>query len=122
MVEMVFVLPVLLMVLFSIAQFGLMFNRWLTLSNAVREGVRAGVTWDDECDSDDVEQRVTDTVLDYATAGHLALTEDDLVISGICGGRGSNLTVTANYSFAMRIPYAELASVPLDYSATMRNE
>ena len=46
MVEMVFVLPVLLMVLFAIAQFGLMFNRWLTLSNAVREGVRAGVTWE----------------------------------------------------------------------------
>ena len=45
MVEMVFVLPLLLLLVFAIAEFGLMFNRWLTLSNAVREGARGGVVY-----------------------------------------------------------------------------
>jgi Flp pilus assembly protein TadG len=62
MVEMVFVLPVLLILLFAVAQLGLMFNRWLTLSNAVREGARAGVTWDASCDAAATRTRILDTV------------------------------------------------------------
>ena len=49
MVEMVFVLPLLILLVFAIAQFGLMFSRWLTLSNAVREGARDGVAFAGPC-------------------------------------------------------------------------
>ena len=126
MVETVFVLPLLLLVLFAIAQLGLMFNRWRTLSNAVREGARVAVTWDSDCDPDDVLDRVQQTVQSYAQSGNIEdLADGDIVISGAggaCGDPGTDLTVTANYIFAMRIPYASLASVDLTSSSTMRNE
>ena len=44
MVEMVFVTPLLMMLMFGIAEFGVAFGQWQTLSNAVREGARAGIT------------------------------------------------------------------------------
>ena len=126
MVEMVFVLPLLLLVLFGIAQIGLMFNRWLTLTNAVREGAREGVTWQKNCLEGDVRDRVKAAVRGYAAAGDLVAADlviADTDIEGECGGSGSDLTVTARYNFKFPVPVPGLlADFPLEYSSTMRNE
>jgi Flp pilus assembly protein TadG len=125
MVEMVFVLPLLILIVFAIAQFGLMFSRWLTLSNAVREGAREGVTFVGlKCPGDtaNIEDRVKAKVVSYAQAGGLPLQTTAVNVDNVCAGAGTQLTVDATYNFPISIPFASLSGVPLSYSSTMRNE
>ena len=127
MVEMVFVLPLLILLVFAIAQFGLMFSRWLTLSNAVREGARAGVTFDPPCVAANVTTRATNAVVSYANAGGVPIAAGDVTVSGQCedgkGGRPLNpLVVNADYDFKLNIPFASINTVNLHYSSSMRNE
>ncbi len=131
MVEMVFVLPLLILLVFAIAQFGLMFSRWLTLSNAVREGARVGVmyrAWTCPGQKTNVENEVKQTVSSYAKAGGLPLQTTDVNVGGVagsggaCGGPGTPLKVDAAYPFPLNIPFANLGTVNLSYSATMSNE
>ena len=123
MVEMVFVLPLLVLLVFAIAQFGLMFSRWLTLSNAVREGARLGVVWRLDCAgaSPPVAQQVKDTVVTYARAGGLPLYDTDVTVAGECK-TGEKLDVSATYSFQINIPFAQIDSIPISYKSIMRNE
>lgn len=51
MVEMVFVLPVLLILLFGLADFSLVFHDYLATMNAARAGVREATLADPECKS-----------------------------------------------------------------------
>jgi len=46
-VEMALILPVLLIVVFGIIEFGFVFNAQISLTQAVREGVRVGAIGDD---------------------------------------------------------------------------
>lgn len=127
MVEMVFVLPLLILLVFAIAEFGLMFSRWLTLSNAVREGAREGVAFRGtiaECNAKvpPVATVVRNKVLSYANAGGIPSTGLTVNVNNTCGGKGTQLTVDATYPFTLNIPFAHLSQVPLSYSSTMRNE
>lgn len=121
MVEMVFVLPLLILLVFAIAEFGLMFSRWLTLSNAVREGARAGVTFDSPCVPANVTTRATDAVVSYAQAGGLPITDADVTVSGQCDDENP-LVVFADYNFKLNIPFASINTVNLHYASSMRNE
>jgi Flp pilus assembly protein TadG len=122
MVEMIFVLPLLILLVFAIAEFGLMFSRWLTLSNAVREGARAGVAWrGPSCDKTTVEDDVQKTAGAYARSGGVPLLDTAFTVTGACVTGGS-LEVSASYTFQLNIPYGSLASVPLAYKSKMRNE
>ena len=122
MVEMIFVLPLLLLLVFAIAEFGLMFSRWLTLSNAVREGAREGVEWaGPTCNPTDTTNRITAKVNSYVQAGGIRPADITLNIQGVCGGTGSQLTVTSTHQPPFHIPFGP--PVPsISYSSTMRNE
>ena len=121
MVEMVFVLPLLILLVFAIAEFGLMFSRWLTLSNAVREGARAGVTFDKPCVQATVTTRAKNAVVSYARAGGVPISAADVTVSGQCNDNNP-LIVNAAYAFKLNIPFASINTVNLHYSSTMRNE
>jgi len=101
-----------------------MFSRWLTLSNAVREGARLGVVWRLDCAgaSPPVAQQVKDTVVTYARAGGLPLFDTDVTVGGVCDASGQPLDVTATYNFKLNIPFAQLDSIPISYKSIMRNE
>jgi len=124
MVEMVFVLPVLILLVFAIAKFGLMFNRWLTLSNAVHQGAREGAYYRFPCNPVDVEQKAKDAVKRYVTAVGIDFAQLTLDVRGVCGGSGSPFIVDAALPFDLSIPYApdSLNEITLRYSSTMRNE
>jgi Flp pilus assembly protein TadG len=125
MVEMVFVLPLLLLLVFAIAEFGLMFSRWLTLSNAVREGARTGVAWRGPTCATTVpaiKDQVQDTVVAYARAGGVPLQKAAVIVTGDCAGAGSTLKVKASYDFKLNIPYGGLGTIPIGYESSMRNE
>jgi hypothetical protein len=87
-VEFALLLPILLLILMGIMQFGLIFNAYVTLNNAVREGARRASVY------------VFDTSQSPGAndAARLALLEDAIV-----GGRGvlnlgpSRATGTANF-------------------------
>lgn len=58
-VEMALVLPVLLIVMFGIIEFGFVFNAQISLTQAVREGVRVGSIGDD-LSADNMEDRMVE--------------------------------------------------------------
>ena len=95
-VEFAIVLPVLLLLVFGIIEFGLLFNRYITVTHAAREGVRVAA--------------LTGNADTGATAGEAAAP--DLVVPAICSGGlvGTEMTMTctATYDFALFIVTDEI--------------
>jgi len=131
MVEMVFVLPILLLLVFAIAEFGLMFSRWLTLSNAVREGARTGVVFRSPCNNGVVTTEVENAIASYAAAGGIPTSDLTITVTGMCDRvddpadpNDAKLVVDASFDFKLHIPFSDSlgGSIPLAYQSTMRNE
>ena len=126
MVEMVIVLPVLLMMLFAIAEFGVIFAQWQTLTNAAREGCRDAIVYRTNCDVATVENEVRTTVKDYAAAGGVTVTDADIAVAGACGAvnTDTSVDVTHDYTFIVLPGFAASLNPTLNLSAsaTMRNE
>ena len=94
-VEMAFVLPLLLLCLFAIGDFGVAFTRWNSLTNAVREGARVGVVFRDPCDAATVTAEVQNTVTTFAASSGLDGATVTTTVTNACGGVDTPLTVTA---------------------------
>ena len=126
MVEMVIILPVLLMLLFAIAEFGVVFARWQTLTNAAREGAREAIVFRSPCDATTVENEVTTTVLNYAAAAGITLVATDVSVTGACGPVNTDTAVDVSHTYTFQVVPGFAASlnpsVDLSTSATMRNE
>jgi Flp pilus assembly protein TadG len=126
MVETVIVLPLLLMVLFAVVEFGIVFGRWQAISNAAREGARLAIVFQTSCDELDVESRVTQRVEEYVAPLGLGPSEIEVEIDGACGPRGSPtiVTVDSTYTFWVLPGFAESVSPSLDLRgrSEMRNE
>ena len=134
MVEMAFVLPVLLLLVFAICEFGLMFSRWLTLSNAVREGARLAVVYRPpaSCSEDGVRSEVQQRVASYANAGGVGIEPGDVYVGkddddngGPCTGSSQPTLVRASFEHQFQVlpGIALLApSITLQYESAMRNE
>jgi Flp pilus assembly protein TadG len=95
MVELAFLLPLLVLLLFGIIQFGRAYNAKIELAAGVREGARAAALGDAEAD---VEERV------MSAAPALALEADDITVTA-CTTTGGNATVTAEYDLSYAIPF-----------------
>lgn len=126
MVEMVIILPVLMMMLFAIAEFGLAFTKWQTLTNAAREGARDAVMFRTGCDAGTVVSEVQATVINYAAAGGVTVTPGDITVSGACGAVNTDTSVSVGHDYTFRVLPGFASSinptVNLSASATMRNE
>jgi Flp pilus assembly protein TadG len=126
MLEMVIVLPLLLLMLFGMAEFGLAFGRWLTINNAAREGAREAIVFRQDCEVAPVEAEVLAVVQNYTSVLGLTVEPADISIAGVCGGGGSNASVTVSipYDFLVLDAIAPSlgASIPLEGSSVMRNE
>jgi Flp pilus assembly protein TadG len=128
MVEMVIILPLLLMVLFAIAEFGLAFTKWQTLTNAAREGARDAVMFRVDCDAGTVVTEVQNTVISYANAGGVTVAPGDITVTGACGAVNTDTSVSVDYTvqdfFKVLPGFASSVNpdLTLSASATMRNE
>lgn len=126
MLEMVIVLPLLLLLVFALVEFGIVFGRWLAINNAAREGARDAVVFRASCNPTTVESEVVATVQAYTANLGLALAPSDISVSGQCGGAGSDSTVsvTIPYTFQTLSGIAPSlgASIDLSASSVMRNE
>ena len=126
MVEFVIILPILLMLVFAIIEFGVLFGKWQTLSNAPREGARTAVVFRSGCNASAVEAEVRQRVKDYAAPLGIVLADGDIAVSGVCGSSitSSTVTVTLPYAFKVLPGFAASVSPTIDLvgNSVMRNE
>lgn len=113
-VEFALVLPVLLLVLTAILQFGLMFNQYLSLTDAVRTGARTlalGRGLSNPCDPA-ITQTVNSAVGTGLTASEVTptLTSPDTCGTGTYPNRtsgsetqGNEATVSASYPYTVSV-------------------
>ncbi len=124
-VEATIVLPLMLLLTFATAEFGISLTRWNSLTNAVREGARMGVVFRAPCVAGTVTTLIQTTVSDFADSSGLDPANITTSVTGACGGTGTQLTVTATspYNYVALSALAGLASsAPLSARTVMRNE
>jgi Flp pilus assembly protein TadG len=126
MVEFVIILPILLMLVFAIIEFGVLFGRWQTVSNAAREGARTAVVFRSGCNAAAVESEVRTRVKNYASPLGIALTDGQIAVSGVCGASttSSTVTVTLPYTFHVLPGFATSVNPTINLlgNSVMRNE
>jgi Flp pilus assembly protein TadG len=124
-VEATIVLPLMLMLVFGIAEFGISFTRWNSLTNAVREGARTGVVFRSPCDAGPVTTLIETTVSNFANSSGIDPADITTTVTGVCTGTGTELTVSAvvPYDYATLSALAGFApSADLSARTVMRNE
>lgn len=117
-VEFAILLPVLLLILMGIMEFGMMLNSYLTIRNSSREGARAAIVGS------------TDTAIrSLILTDSPTLNAADLTISitPSCGSgiSGDPLTVDIKYNYHLTVPIISSIfgnTVTLDAQTTMRIE
>jgi Flp pilus assembly protein TadG len=126
MVEFVIVLPLLLMMLFATLEFGVLFGRWQTISNAAREGARTAVVFRRNCNSAAVATEVRTRVKAYAAPMGITLADGDITVSGLCGSSdtSSNVSIQLPYNFESLHKLAPTVSPTINLlgRSSMRNE
>src|SRR4030042_4525974 len=105
-VEFALVLPIFVMVIFGIFQFGIAFNNWIAITHAAREGARLAA----------VEQYDEQRVRDSAPSVNI----ESISVSGQGGSVGSPVTVTVTGNVLnIQIPFAGSWPVSLTSTAVM---
>lgn len=127
-IEMALVLPILLLVLVGIVEFGFMFQRFLVLTNAANEGARVAIL--PSYGAGDAEARA----IAYAVASGLpantvnaVMTPNIAIAEGARCASGRRVTVTHAYQFTYINPITAmfgptLANITLTGTSTMREQ
>jgi Flp pilus assembly protein TadG len=118
MTEFAIVLPILALLLFGVIQFGILFNNYITLTDATRAGARkAAVSRHLDDPSGDAEAQVR------SSASGLDQDDLDVTISTPAGWeRGADVTVEARYPYEIDLLGFSLADGFLSSSTTERVE
>ena len=115
MVELALVLPLVVMFIFGIVEFGRAYNAKIQLTSAVREGVRTAALGGPSVSTAAIEDEVR--------AAATGLVGDDItvVLSAKCETTASvNATVTASYPFRYDIPLLGSRTADLEATGVMR--
>jgi Flp pilus assembly protein TadG len=123
-VEFALVLPIFLLILAGIVDFGMGLFSSITLTNAAREGARLGIV---NSNTTAITNRVRD-VADGLDASSIAVTVTCQPASGTgsCGTPawqpGDSMVVRADYTYRMIWPLAFGTQIPLSSTVEMRVE
>jgi hypothetical protein len=122
MVEFALVLPLFLIVMFIIVDFGVGFSRWLVITNAAREGARFGSVGASPAEVVDRTIRTSHGLLD---AGGVTVEYADFEGDGV--GPGDAVVVNAEYGYGLITPIGQIfdslaGSITLSSCADMRIE
>ncbi len=124
-VEMAIVLPLLLLLVFAIGDFGIAYTRWNSLTNAVREGARMGVVFRSPCTAATGTTDIENTITNFAESSGLDGGSIVTTVTGVCAGTGTQLTVNSAlpYDYIAMSALAGLApTLNLSAQTVMRNE
>jgi Flp pilus assembly protein TadG len=116
MTELAIALPVLCLLIFGVIQFGILFNHYVTLTDAARAGARKGA----------VSRNASSPEADTATqvrqsASDLDQTELEVDVAS-SWEQGENVTVTASYPYEIDLLGLVVASGTLETTVTERVE
>jgi Flp pilus assembly protein TadG len=112
-VEFALLLPVLLALVTAIAEFGLAFNRYITLTDAVRAGARVGAV---------SGAGSTATVRDAVRSSASGLTLADSQIGVTYSPDGTDVSVSAQMTTPISIFGLDITQITLSSSTTERVE
>jgi Flp pilus assembly protein TadG len=116
MTEFALVLPLLVLLLFGVIQFGIAFNNYITLTDAVRAGARQAAV----SANMDEPATVTEEQVRESAAG-LEPAELDVSVSSTWE-HGDDVTVTATYPYSISLLGLVVSSGELESGATERVE
>lgn len=115
-VEFAIILPILIMLVFGIIQFGLVFNKYIAITHATREGARLAAVGLYEENPILFKQKVKDSAPTVQIIDVVVTDPDGKKI-----GNPVKVKVTGE-TFNIEIPMAGKWSIPLTSTAAMRRE
>jgi len=116
-VEFAIILPILIMLIFGIFQFGIAYNNYITITHAAREGARRAAVDLDISNLSPLKQIIIDR------AYPIPLTEADIDIRTPEGIKiGDPVEVEIIYNINIEIPLVGSWDIPLTSKAVMRLE
>ena len=101
-VEFTLLVPIFLLLLFAIIDFGMGFYSWITVTNAAREGARLGVVLATE---QEIEDRVYQTVSLPNESTQMTVT-----VTNAQGQPGESVVVKVDYDYDLITPLAGIVS------------
>lgn len=123
MVEFALVLPLLLVIVFAIFQFGVLYNNYVTLTDATRVGARkAAVSRHSATPAADAENALRNSAsgIDVPCAGGAGLCVS--VVADAAWEHGEDAVVTATYPYEVDLLGLVVASGQLESTTTERVE
>lgn len=134
--EFAVILPLLILILFGMVEFGILCYNKQVLTNASREGARAGIVIEvpkkttadinqiikDYCNNPDGAGNQDPLLINFSGLNNL-IDDSNIDITGAQGLFGTDLAVTVNYTYSFFV-LSNLGFDPLDLTATtvMRHE
>jgi len=119
MVEFALLLPIFLVVMFIMADFGVGISRWVIITNATREGARLGAVGGS---TTDIAAKVADTSNDLLDAADVNVYYLDKDSNGDVGDRGDSVVVESDYEYGLITPLKAFLGLAWDsinfYSCT----
>ena len=101
-VEFTLLLPIFLLLLFAIIDFGMGFYSWITVTNSAREGARLGVVM---ATAQEIEDRVYQTA-DLPNES----TQMTVTVTNAQGQPGESVVVKVDYDYDLITPLAGIVS------------
>jgi Flp pilus assembly protein TadG len=128
-VEMAMVLPLLLLLIFGIIEFGLLLYDKAMITNASREGARAGIVFRATSDGTYnplTASEITGVINNYLGSNLVSFGAGNLDVTAASCAPGGSITVTVNYTYHFLVlpNIAEAIAGPINLTAatTMRCE
>jgi len=118
-VEFALILPILIMLVFGIFQFGIAYNNYITITHAAREGARRAAVVLDPYDHNPLKDII------IARAYPIPITRADITISHpdpVDLKIGDPVVVEIIYKITVEIPLVGSWDIPLTSTAVMRLE
>ncbi|MEP7216672.1 MAG: TadE family protein [Anaerolineaceae bacterium] len=108
-VEFAMVLPLFLVLLFGLVDFGRAFYSWMLITNAAREGARTGAVQKDWAS---MKTAAYDSMCNpYPGNCSLDTTKMVLASSGVQGARGGQVSVDITYAFTYATPLGNIIAL-----------
>jgi Flp pilus assembly protein TadG len=108
-VEFTMILPIFLILLFGLVDFGRGFYSWLVLTNAAREGARVAAT---QGTSASIDQRIHDSFCkNYPSNCSLDPAKVTITKTNVQGLRGSSVVVDLSFDFDYVTPVGDLINL-----------
>lgn len=108
-VEFTLILPIFLLLLFAIVDFGRGFYTWVLVTNAAREGARMAAV---QSDASTIDQRIYDSFCDnYPSSCGLDPAKLSISKTNVQGSRGSAVQIDLSYNFQFATPIGGILNI-----------